>query len=261
MDSFTDRTKRRRLNKSVKPFYAQCLSDDKSGRKKSCVSADASTNLTKNAFSLESCDNFASDESVKNNTSETKNCSLSYNLASFDANCINDDQSLDLDNESIEKLKPQLANWVAQFNIQARAVCALLEILRRQKLDLPKDYRTLMAIPINYSIKNIVGGHYYYNRIKKGFLSLLGDKNLNQVKKNSCLSLHVNVDGLPLFQSSKVQLWPILGIFREFKDLGPFVIALFSGVNNPSSIDAYLQLFIDEIKECMNMGLKFTIRD
>ena len=153
-------------------------------------------------------------------------------------------------------MKPQLANWVAQFNIQARAVCALLEILRRQKLDLPKDYRTLMATPIDYSIKNIAGGHYYYNGIKKGFLSLLGDKNLNQVKKNSCLSLHVNVDGLPLFQSSKVQLWPILGIFREFKDLGPFVIALFFGVNKPSSIDAYLQLFIDEIKRMHEHGIE-----
>ena len=36
----------------------------------------------------------------------------------------------------------------------------------------------------------------------------------------------------PLFRSNNMQLWPILGLVNELKDLGPFVFALFAASIN-----------------------------
>ena len=106
-----------------------------------------------------------------------------------------------------------------------------------------------MSTPTDYSIQHLAsGGHFFYNGIKKGILSLIGNNFVSKFKTTSFISLVVNIDGLPLFHSSKVQLWPILGMIQEFKQLGPFVIALYSGTSKPSSLDEYLQPFISELK-------------
>jgi len=61
------------------------------------------------------------------------------------------------------------------------------------------------------------------------------------------LTLHVNIDGIPLFNSSSVSLWPILGKVSEL-NCDPFVIALYSGANKPKSATEFLDDFIKEMK-------------
>ena len=42
--------------------------------------------------------------------------------------------------------------------------------------------------------------------------------------------------------------WPILGLIKELKQLGPFLIALSSADKKPSSLQKYLSQFVDEMK-------------
>ena len=48
------------------------------------------------------------------------------------------------------------------------------------------------------------------------------------------------------FKALIVQLWPILERIREFRQLGPFVIALFFWyrTSEPSSVDKFIQAFV-----------------
>ena len=66
----------------------------------------------------------------------------------------------------------------------------------------------------------------------------------NCTNKNSKIELCVNVDGAPIFISSKVHIWHILGLFDASN---VFMIALFCGKSKPSSASEYLKDFIAEI--------------
>ena len=52
------------------------------------------------------------------------------------------------------------------------------------------------------------------------------------------LVLHVNIDSLPLFKLSKLQLWPILG---SFIGSNVFVIGLFSGTSKPDCVNEFME--------------------
>lgn len=53
------------------------------------------------------------------------------------------------------------------------------------------------------------------------------------------ITLRVNFDGLPLFRSTNVSLWPILGRIKEIPNSNVFVIGLYSGVAKPSHLQEY----------------------
>lgn len=79
--------------------------------------------------------------------------------------------------------------------------------------------------------------------------SLLLDGSLFDSTANN-IELTVNIDGLPLFRSSPVQFWPILG---SVGDGDVFIIALFKGIGKPDSCSAFLEDFVTEITSyCLN---------
>jgi len=52
----------------------------------------------------------------------------------------------------------------------------------------------------------------------------------------------INVDGIPLFHSANVSLWPILGSVLDFQ-ARPFPVAIFCSKNEPTSVDEFLKDF------------------
>lgn len=95
------------------------------------------------------------------------------------------------------------------------------------------------------------------------------------LKSDTIISLCFNIDGLPLFKSSKQAFWPILGkIFGnkidglptkiqivktmetilEFPDYSPFVVAIWSGDGKPL-INEFLQQFVEELQSLLRTGL------
>ena len=147
----------------------------------------------------------------------------------------------------------QIAQWVALFGISLSGLAALLIILRRVGLELPKDPRTLLKTPTPYKVKKAGGGSFCYIGLQtalKNYANLITD-----CVPNSELTLHVNMDGIPLSKSSNTQLWLILGTIKEIVNCLPFVIALYSGPNKPSSLKEYLSEFVEDIKEVAQNGI------
>ena len=97
------------------------------------------------------------------------------------------------------------------FGISLSALAALLIILRRVGLELPKDPNTLLKTPTSYKVKEAGGGSFCYiglqtalnlYKLLKHYANLITD-----CIPNSELTLHVNMDGIPLFESSNSQFW------------------------------------------------------
>ncbi|XP_045767783.1 uncharacterized protein LOC123869091 [Maniola jurtina] len=72
------------------------------------------------------------------------------------------------------------------------------------------------------------------------------------------ISLNVNIDGLPLFKSSKHQVWPILCNIHEYPNIPPLVVGVYEGTNKPVDLNSFLQPFVDELLELYRNNLKLT---
>lgn len=104
------------------------------------------------------------------------------------------------------KFRNELRDWANSYHISKRAINSLLSILHSNGIgNLPKNYRTLKETPLNIEIINIAGGKLWYNGVSKCLKT-----KFSTLSQNLRISLNFNIDGLPLFNSSKVCFWPIL---------------------------------------------------
>lgn len=70
------------------------------------------------------------------------------------------------------------------------------------------------------------------------------------------LKLQVNIDGLPLFKSSSLHMWPILGLLLSVPMKEPVVIGLCCGQKKPCSAKVFLEDFVNEL-QCLEIGFDF----
>lgn len=99
-------------------------------------------------------------------------------------------------------LSDKIADWARHFGISLVALTALLGILRLSHSELPKDGRTLLRTTTKYSIQEKAGGKYYYFGIIHSLSSTLSGY-AHTLTDGLTLRLQINIDGLPLFKSSK----------------------------------------------------------
>lgn len=64
----------------------------------------------------------------------------------------------------------------------------------------------------------------------------------------------INIDGLPLHKSSKIEFWPILFIISEFPEKGVSVIDIYSGEKKANAVDL-LSTFVKESKDIIENGI------
>ncbi|XP_041926913.1 uncharacterized protein LOC121690429 isoform X2 [Alosa sapidissima] len=124
----------------------------------------------------------------------------------------------------------------------------MLEILRRQGHRLPKDSRTLLQTPKKVVTVEKCGGHYAYFGVASGILNVLS-QHPGIVEH---LHLCFNIDGVPLFKSSNLQMWPILCNFDNFV---PFIVAIYCGGSKPNSVEDYLSDFLQELQQLQEDGV------
>ncbi|KAG1713953.1 hypothetical protein GQR58_002021 [Nymphon striatum] len=98
-----------------------------------------------------------------------------------------------------------------------------------------------------YTVKELAGGLYHHFGILPSIEKTLR-RFTTSIIDGSCLKLQINIDGLPLFKSSNVQLWPILGLIMSVKMKEPVVIGVYSGNKKPSSSIEYLDEFVKDVK-------------
>lgn len=136
--------------------------------------------------------------------------------------------------------------WSLQYNIKNKALSDLLKLLKTYKHpDLPSDARTLKRTPRGISSKEAEPGRYWHFGIKK-FIELLKSRGIVLPTE---LTINVNIDGLPIYNSSKSVFWPILGSFSELKYLKPFVIGVYFHQSlKPKNLYSYLEDFVSEMK-------------
>jgi len=158
--------------------------------------------------------------------------------------------------DSETSLHDSLVDWATTYNICQNALSDLLKVLQPSLPELPKDARTLLSTQRRLEIKAIAGGEYYYFGIKFWLLILL--KKASVLPSVEYLTLHANIDGIPLFKSSNTCLWPILCSVAEIKTV-VFPAAVFCSSHKPDSVDAYLSDFISEIKALEQHG--FSVPD
>lgn len=110
------------------------------------------------------------------------------------------------DRSNTESLSDSLKNWAIEYGLTHRACTSLLKILNSAGVQCKfKDSRGLLKTPRNLKIPELCGGKFWYAGIKKSLQRLFVN-----LKETIEIKLDFNIDGLPLFNSSKVTFWPIL---------------------------------------------------
>lgn len=97
-------------------------------------------------------------------------------------------------------------------------------------------------------MQTLTNGKYLYLGMKS-FLTQLSD--------NRNAELEINIDGLPLFKSSKMQLWPILGCINNSE---PFVVSIFCGDRKPP-LEEFFEPFVNEVLQENQITLTKVICD
>ena len=147
----------------------------------------------------------------------------------------NQDESLDFsdlqsflcDEEVYDtNLQSSLKEWAVKHGCTRQYINDLLIILNESGHSLPKESRTLLKTDQNTTSSTLFNGEYTYLGVGNTIEKIVTTNNYTDIKIN----LMVNVDGLPLFKSSSLQLWPILIRFSSFK---PVPVALYCGYKKP----------------------------
>ena len=170
--------------------------------------------------------------------------------------CHASDQSRNSDgNETEGQHAKLLREWAIQHQISHMAVTDLLQILEKVPVPgIPTSARTLLKTERNTDVKKKAGGEYYYFGVKET-LQAIADQMKGGPHRHSTLSLQLNIDGLPLFKSSRTSLWPILFTVEEWQR-EVFMAAVFGGKEKPSSLCEFLDDFVNEMKTLESSGIQ-----
>ncbi|TMW43974.1 hypothetical protein DOY81_010946, partial [Sarcophaga bullata] len=187
-----------------------------------------------------------------NDNSFNENEYISENESYISISNENDsDASLDIESEEAPDIREELAKWSIKFNISFTAVNALLELLLKCNIKVPKDARTLLKTPSTVVERKVGDGKYIHYGLKNGLTDFL----VSNHWKLSTMSLDFGIDGLPLFKSSSKQVWPILASVVEANYV--FLVGVYEGIAKPNSSNDFLVEFISELKNLIQQGLVF----
>lgn len=145
----------------------------------------------------------------------------------------------------------ELSAWCIKYNISHTAINSLISLIDC-RFDLyqftGRDARAILGTPRTVTTSRIGEGNYWYYGIKTALLHHLHD-----IKSAMNISLNINIDGLPLFNSSKTEFWPILISINEIQEIPPMAVAIYCGKSKPP-LDDFLSPFVEELKTMIEHG-------
>ncbi|CAG9769997.1 unnamed protein product [Ceutorhynchus assimilis] len=154
-------------------------------------------------------------------------------------------------------LKFDLKSWAISQKVTHCALTKLLHILKPYHSELPLDSRTLLSTPQCFNITELNTGSYIHLGLERAVRFFLEKyRNFN----DNIINVSFNIDGIPLYKSSNIQAWPILGLIKNFNDQNPFAVGIFCGNSKPCPLDLYLDSFIRECNNLKEDGLLFENR-
>lgn len=201
------------------------------------------------------CENLPGKSSqFSHSESKTDNITVESVESSFDR------ESMDEGEEQLEKcliFKEKLRNWALVHKIPHTALNDLINIIKSSTeiVNLPKDSRTLLERPRKIEVVHMgpePDGLFWYQGLQKCFDSI---PSVVEPIKNSELNLSFNIDGLPIYKSSKYEFWPILAKIEEIPELSPLVLAIYYGKCKPD-LKSFLQDFVEDVSRSITNGIK-----
>lgn len=151
-------------------------------------------------------------------------------------------------------LSAKLQDWATNYKISHSALTSLLHILLPHHAELPIDSRTLLKTPTNMRSKQLENGEYCHIGLANELSNCLVQ---NTTFSDKVFKISFNVDGLPLFHSSNIQVWPIFGIVKNTTQSKPFTIGIFCGTSKPVPLETFLNDVINELIYLLKEGIHF----
>lgn len=205
-------------------------------------SSDAST-------PMETVHHFESSDSVSDEFAfEAKYDYFDYGINSDESS---ESSSISDEDESIDDV---LRKWYLENNVPLTELTNLLKSLNKFHPTLPKTAETLLETKRNFEIQNMGSGKFHHFGLENNILNIMKSDTFDI--SSGTISLNLNVDGLPLYHSSRTQFWPILCYLEEDSLKMPFIISLYCGSSKPP-IEDFLSYFISDLQILLRDGINF----
>ena len=155
----------------------------------------------------------------------------------------------------------ELLQFFMLFNLSTRAMQYLLDMLKRIDInDVPPSlYHLLKEQRSKMSTLDVTRkDHFVYIGIENTLHYLIDKQQLMSSstfdQKFINIKMQINLDGLPLYKSSSVNLWPIL--VQIDKITAPMPIGLFFGIGKPN-MSVFLEGLCKELKVLFSSGMSY----
>lgn len=169
------------------------------------------------------------------------------------------ESSLDLSENSNSSLWSDLRKTVLETGMTEVQINGVLKTLRKHHVGpLPVDSRTLKKpIDTDYirtTLRRVSGMEYFYFGYKNQILVSLARYSPEMLAGINELVIKDNVDGLPLYKSSSVSVWPLLAKIDNLKPSIVFPVLVTVGSHKPHDLD-FLKEAITEMNDLASDGV------
>ena len=141
------------------------------------------------------------------------------------------------------------------FNVSEKGMQYLLDVCARHGIDAPRSVYTLKKKQpkLSHEMQYFPNGQFSFIGIKESLIFAF-EKCLIDFPRDTISEFEVifNIDGLPLYNSSNISLWPIL--MKVDCISRPLPVAVFVGIGKPN-LDLFLEKFVDELKVFTTEGV------
>lgn len=168
------------------------------------------------------------------------------------------DESLQLASDKVAFID-NLKKWIVSSNCTITDAQSLLKILKPHHPELPLCHKTLLKTSHLEKYQVVTIGDkdkFVYFGIKRQITRII---NLDLHQDESKIEVQYNMDNLPVFYSSKIEFWPIVGrIVHNSIRYKPFPIAFYLGKGKPSNLTIFFNGFIKELNDLNNNGININ---
>lgn len=180
---------------------------------------------------------------------------------------LSSESTFDSDNHSNSEssLWDDLRKTAIETNLTDQQTNRILQDLKRHGVGpLPIDARTLRQTHEvrPEEIKTVSGMEYYCFGYRNQILKTLSRYPDEMLNKTDILMIKDNVDGLPLYKSSCVTVWPLLAAIDNLKPVIVFPVVITVGISKPSDLQ-FLSEAVAEMNDLTKNGIMYhgrTIR-